>query len=69
LNLPMTLYANDPTVEFQAKRETQRALREVIAYRVYHDLRRGWRVTSPNLEQCGLLAIEYGALDELCAAV
>ena len=68
LNLPMALYANDPTVEFQAKRETQRALREVIAYRVYHDLRRGWRVTSPNLEQCGLLAIEYGALDELCAA-
>ena len=68
LNLPMALYASDPTVEFQAKRETQRALREVIAYRVYHDLRRGWRVTSPNLEQCGLLAIEYGALDELCAA-
>ncbi len=68
LNLPMALYASDPTVEFQAKRETQRALREVMAYRVYHDLRRGWRVTSPNLEQCGLLTIEYGSLDELCAA-
>ena len=68
LNLPMALYASDPTVEFQAKRETQRALREVMAYRVYHDRRRGSRVTSPNLEQCGLLAIEYGSLDELCAA-
>lgn len=68
LALPLDLYALDPTVKFQALRETQRALREVLAYRIYHDLRRGWRVTSPNLEQCGLLSIEYESLDELCAA-
>lgn len=35
---------------------------------MYQDLRRGWRVTSPNLEQCGLLRIEYDSLDELCQA-
>ncbi len=68
LALNMELFAVDPTVKFQAARETQRALREVLAYRIYHDLRRGWRVTSPNLEQCGLLRVEYASLDELCAA-
>src|SRR3546814_5792232 len=32
------------------------------------DLQRGWRITSPNLEQCGLLEIRYGSLAEICAA-
>src|SRR5690606_13822029 len=67
LALPFHLYAVDPTVLFAAKQDTERALREVLAYRVYQDLRRGWRVTSPNLEQCGLLHIEYKSLDDLCA--
>jgi very-short-patch-repair endonuclease len=31
-------------------------------------LERGWRITSPNLEQCGLLKIEYGKLKELSEA-
>jgi len=65
LGLPLELYATDPEVKFKLRKETQRALREVLAYRVYQDLRRGWRVTSPNLEQCGLLRIEYVSLDEL----
>ena len=66
LDLPFELYAIDPTVKFQARKDTERALREVLAYRIYHDLRRGWRVTAPNLEQCGLLEIRYASLDELC---
>ena len=44
------------------------ALRDVLAYRLYRDLRRGWRVTAPNLEQCGLLEIQYQSLDDVCAA-
>jgi hypothetical protein len=40
----------------------------VLAYRLYRDLRRGWRVTAPNLEQCGLLEIRYQSLDDVCAA-
>lgn len=68
LRLPFELYAVDPTVKFQQKAETERALREVLAYRIYQDLRRGWRVTSPNLEQCGLLRIDYASLQELCQA-
>ncbi|MBF6596052.1 MAG: DEAD/DEAH box helicase [Thermaceae bacterium] len=68
LALPLDLYASDPDVKFQLLKETERALREVLGYRLYRDLKRGWRITSPNLEQCGLLRIEYLSLDELCAA-
>jgi hypothetical protein len=38
-----------------------------LAYRAIHDLRRGWRVVLPNLEQCALLEIDYEHIDELCA--
>ncbi len=68
LNLPLHLYASDPSVRFQALQETQKALRQVLGYRIYRDLRRGWRITSPNLEQCGLLEIDYDSLDDVCAA-
>lgn len=39
---------------------------DLTEYRLYEDLRRGWRVTHPNLEQVGLLKIEYRGLKELC---
>ncbi len=68
LSLDFDLYAAEPGVKFLAKEETEAAFREVLAYRLYHDLRRGWRITSPNLEQCGLLKIEYKSLHELCAS-
>src|SRR5439155_18650882 len=63
LDLPLDLYAADPSVRFQALEETKRALRNVLGYRLYRDLKRGWRITSPNLEQCGLLEIRYQSLD------
>lgn len=66
LNLPIHLYAVDPAVKYQAKADTEKALRDVLGYRLYRDLRRGWRVTSPNLEQCGLLEISYNSLDDVC---
>jgi len=68
LDLPLELYATDPDVKFQALEETKKALRNVLGYRLYYDLRRGWRVTAPNLEQCGLLEIGYPSLKELCEA-
>ena len=64
--LPVHLYASDPGVKFAAKQETDRALRDVLGYRLYRDLRRGWRITMPNLEQCGLLTIDYLSLTDLC---
>lgn len=68
LSLPLPLYASDASVRFQALADTQRALRNVLGYRLYLDLRRGWRITSPNLEQCGLLEIQYLSLREVCEA-
>ena len=41
--------------------------RQVLAYRVWFDQRRGWRYTNPNLEQLELVTVEYLGLDELAA--
>ncbi len=55
-------------------RAANRALRGVVEYRVLRDLQRGWRVTLPNLEQCGLIQVDYPVLlalserDDLWAA-
>jgi len=68
LSLPIELYARDAGVRFQALQDTQRALRQVLGYRIYRDLRRGWRIALPNLEQCGLLEIDYVDLDAVCEA-
>ncbi|MHB1890869.1 MAG: DEAD/DEAH box helicase, partial [Acidimicrobiales bacterium] len=67
LGLPMEEYAQNPEARYGAKEEIDRALREVLSYRLYVDLRAGWRVTAPNLEQAGLLRVDYAHLDELCA--
>lgn len=41
------------------------AFRDVLAYRIFKDLKRGWRVNQPNLEQLALLTIDFEALEEL----
>jgi ATP-dependent helicase YprA (DUF1998 family) len=68
LDLPFDHYAVDPSVRFQARAGTEAALRNVLGYRIYRDLERGWRITAPNLEQCGLLGIEYLSLADVCEA-
>jgi ATP-dependent helicase YprA (DUF1998 family)/very-short-patch-repair endonuclease len=55
-------YAADPEVRGPARNATHDALRRVIDYYLYRDLQRGWRVTAPNLEDCGLLRFEYEGL-------
>ena len=65
LALPESEYARTEGLRGQAARETRQALQAYVEYRLFHDLRRGWRVNLPNLEQCGLLRIEYTDLDEL----
>lgn len=65
LHLPFGDYARDPELKGAARIDTDRVLREVLAYRIYRDLERGWRLTQPNLEQTDLLRIEYESLDEL----
>jgi hypothetical protein len=43
----------------------QRALRRVVEYRTLLDLRKGWRITLPDLEQTGLLHVRYADLSAL----
>lgn len=68
LNLEKYEYASSPEARFQAEKDAKQSLRDVLGYRIFHDLRRGWRITAPNLEQCGLLSIEYKSLNELSNA-
>lgn len=65
LDLPFEEYASNPEAILLPQLNTKQALRNVLGYRLYRDLQRGWRVTSPNLEQTGLLTIEYAMLDDL----
>ncbi|PZG15423.1 DEAD/DEAH box helicase [Micromonospora craterilacus] len=66
LGLQLAEFARRPEVRY-GKEEIRRALRELVNYRLYLDLERGWRVTMPNLEQTGLLRIGYRYLDEVAA--
>jgi hypothetical protein len=66
LGLSAADYAREEIVGPRA-RQNQTALHDLVEYRLYADLRRGWRLVQPNLEQCGLLLVDYDALAEVCA--
>jgi hypothetical protein len=44
-----------------------RVFTELTEYRLYEDLRRGWRVVQPNLEHVGLLRVGYRGMEVLCS--
>ncbi|WP_199317172.1 DEAD/DEAH box helicase [Chroococcidiopsis sp [FACHB-1243]] len=67
MGLSQTDYAKQPAEFGIGKQRNEEAFRKLIQYRLYEDLRRGWRIVQPNLEQCGLLAIEYNGLPAECA--
>lgn len=66
LNLPQSEFATQPlSGSYPTQiRENEEAFIYMLTYRILFDLKRGWRVTLPNLEQCGLLSINYKYLDE-----
>ena len=66
LNLPQEVYAIAPSEYDPGKERNATAMKRLLEYRLYEDLRRGWRIVQPNLEQCGLLRIEYPGLREMC---
>jgi DEAD/DEAH box helicase/Domain of unknown function (DUF1998)/Helicase conserved C-terminal domain len=66
LALPFENFAKDPTIKY-GRDKVESAFRDVIGYRVYRDLRYGWRINAPNLEQCGLIEIDYMELETLVA--
>ena len=57
----------EPTLRGFNLQEAERTFRQVLAYRVWFDQRRGWRYTNPNLEQLGMVRVEYLGLDDLAA--
>lgn len=67
LNIDQQDYAANPSAFPSARRDNENALKDYLVYRALYDLRRGWRVILPNLEQCGLLEIHYKYLEENCA--
>ena len=57
----------EPSLRGFNLQEAEGTLRQVLAYRVWFDQRRGWRYTNPNLEQLQMVQVEYLGLDELAA--
>ena len=66
LRLDATDYADNPGAKGAKAQTTLRTLRDVLGYRLYFDLQRGWRITNPNLEQLNLLEIQYQGLMTCC---
>lgn len=60
-------YTGESDLPPSLARNAAKTLRDVIAFRLYLDLERGWRITMPNLEQTGLLEIGYEDLDWVAA--
>jgi Lhr-like helicase/very-short-patch-repair endonuclease len=60
-------YMQQPSVKGSTRREVQEAMRGILGYRTFFDLRRGWRFNNPNLEQLGLVRIDYQDIDDLAA--
>ena len=69
LALEPSEYLANPEAKFSAREAADRSLRAILEYRLYVDLKRGWRVTMPNLEQVGLLHVRYADLDAIAADV
>ncbi|NQV36814.1 MAG: DEAD/DEAH box helicase [Candidatus Marinimicrobia bacterium] len=67
LNLRQVDFAGSPSEFPGPQRENEEALKHYLTYRALYDLRRGWRVILPNLEQCALLEINYKHLDDNCS--
>ena len=65
LKLDFATFADNPDIVGSAVAETEKVFRDVLSYRIYNDLERGWRPNQPNLEQTGLLKIDYSGLNEL----
>lgn len=66
LHLNPSDYASNPEAKGVKAKDTLATLRDVLGYRIYFDLQKGWRITNPNLEQLELLEIRYRDLMSCC---
>jgi hypothetical protein len=58
-------FMKEPVESGPGYESAKRAMTDLLDYLTLEDLARAWRVAQPNLEQCGLLRIEYAGLEEL----
>jgi len=65
LDLAPEQFMKEPRESGPGFMQARTAMIDLLQYRAFEDLRRAWRVAQPNLEQCGLLRIEYAGLEEL----
>ena len=65
MELRTSNFMRDPVKDGAGYEHSRRAMTELLGYLALEDLSRGWRITQPNLEQTGLLKIEYTGLIEL----
>ncbi|MFH5833859.1 DEAD/DEAH box helicase [Halalkalibaculum sp. DA384] len=67
LDLREEEYAQNPLAPdaMHVVNHNEEALKKKLLYDLLYDLKYGWRVTLPNLEQCGLLKLDYAYLDEI----
>lgn len=70
LGLPFLDFANrkEEPVLTPVRRNYEQCFQDYLVYRAIADLRRSWRIVLPNLEQCGLLNVEYADIDEIAGA-
>lgn len=57
----------DPAAIGIRQMDAERAVGQVLSYRVWADQRRGWRFTNPNLEELGLVTSRYRGVEEFVA--
>ncbi|HUU97470.1 MAG TPA: DEAD/DEAH box helicase, partial [Phycisphaerae bacterium] len=60
--------ARNPELDPQspAAQDVWRVFTDLTEYRLYEDLRRGWRIAQPNLENVGLLRVAYRGMEAAC---
>lgn len=56
-------YLKNPSLVGLARVEAQKTLRFILGYRLFFDLRRGWRFNNPNLDQLKLVKMGYQELE------
>ena len=65
LNLRPEDFLQEPVDSGPGFEQGKRTMVDLLEYRTLEDLSRGWRIAQPNLEQTGLLQIQYHGLSEL----
>lgn len=60
-------YLKNPKLKGLGLNEARRALHFILGYRLMRDLRKGWRLNNPNLDQLRLVSFDFTDLDTFCA--